>query len=104
MNNNNKKEKEYTAYEVAMEIKKSLYKSVLKAIKDVGNKSTAKKVVNDVLDPNDVPQVNSNNIPASKESVIIKSKNKGIKKLKKFISKRKYKKGEPIPGLSERGN
>ena len=102
MNKNN--QKDYNAQEVAFEIKKALYKSILKSLKNKRFKNTAKDVVEDVLDRDDDAEINPANIPHEKENVVMKNKvRKGIDKLKRFI-KKKCMKGEPIPGLSGRGN
>jgi len=94
-------QKFYNNRDVARELKKAIYKTILKNIK---NKQLSQEIVDDILDPDDEASVDPNQIPAQKRHVMYKNKTKGIKKLKKFINKRKKcKKGEPIPGLFNTG-
>jgi hypothetical protein len=84
--------KKYTEQEI-VELKKSIYKSILKSIKE-GKKDVASEIIRDVLDPNYIAEVDPDKVPGSqKQSVVNKSKSsesqeKGVKKLKKFISKK----------------
>jgi len=66
-------EKLYTEKEVAEEIKKALYKAVLKHFKDSNEKTKelANKIVDDINDPNDIPQVDSDKIPDEKETNVL---------------------------------
>ena len=84
--------KTYTEEEFE-QLKKSIYKTVLKAL-EKGPKSVASEVVRDVLDPNYSAEVDPDKIPASgKTSVVNKSKSaktqvKGVSKLKKFMKRK----------------
>lgn len=94
--------------EVADEIVKSIYKSILKTIKRRNAKQAANKVVNDVLDPNNVAQVDPDEIPSRKTKILYKNSKRtasgSIKKVKKFMAKKRSKVGkdEPIPGLFQK--
>ena len=87
--------KTYTHEEIE-DLKKALYKSILKSLRD-GKKGIAQEVVRDVLDGNYTPDVDPDKIPSSqKEGVVNKSKSsesqeKGVSKLKQFIKKKKKK-------------
>lgn len=84
--------KKYTEQEI-IDLKKALYKAVLKSIKS-GKKNTAAEIVRDVLDPNFIAEVDPDKIPTSqKENVVNKSKSaklqeKGVVKLKRFMKKK----------------
>ena len=87
---------------------KSIYKSVLKSLRDKRRKEQAREIVEDILDPDFEAEVNPSDTPPSRDKVLLKkqhkyakSKDKGVKKLKKYISK-KCNKDEPIPGLSQK--
>ena len=87
---------------------KAIYKSVVKALKlrNKESKKDAQEVVRDIIDPNYVAQVDPDRLPEGKEKVLYKGnpakvKEKGVKKLKKFIGK-KCQKDESIPGLSQK--
>lgn len=103
------------------EIVKAVYKSVLKTFKDKRSHKETQEIVRDVLDPNYVPQVDPDSIPSSRSGIVNKSdtckacglvakmckcseyKDKGVKKLKDYVKKKKkIKKDEPIPGLSQK--
>lgn len=87
-----KKEQEKTKYdekEVAQELIKSIYKSILKNMKNRAYKDEAKKVVRDILDPNYVAQVDPDEVPSKKTNIMNKSKDKkGVEKLKDFQKKK----------------
>lgn len=84
--------KKHTPEEIN-DLKKALYKAVQKELAK-GPKSVAQEVVRDVLDGNYSAQVDPDKIPASgKASVVNKSKSmksqdKGVIKLKKFMKKK----------------
>ena len=85
--------KTYTEQEIA-DLKKALYKAVIKHLKDHGKKDIADEVIRDVLDPNYVAEIDPDKVPTGqKENIVNKSKgaksqNKGISKLKKFMKKK----------------
>lgn len=104
-----KKDKKSKFSQEEVEFAKAIYKSVLKKIKKGKHfRDDAKEVVADILDENYVAQVDPDEIPTPKTSVVNKSKEdkeKGVHKLKKFQkSKKKQKKTrcwtgyEPVPG------
>jgi hypothetical protein len=103
------KKKEFTPQEVAEELRKSLYKMVSKSIrKSNKDKASAQKIVEDILDPNYVAEVNPEEVPDEKDGVLWKKKN-SIDKLKKF-KKNKIEKSkgvhqpiEPKGGQSKAG-
>lgn len=77
--------------EVAKKIAKSMYKMVLKNIKK--NKKATNKVVQDILDENYIAEVDPDEIPGEKTKVLyksnyMKSDEKGLGKLKKFLNKK----------------
>ena len=84
--------KKYTEQEIN-DLKKALYKAILKSLK-AGKKGIAEQIVRDVLDPNYVAEVDPDKIPASqKENIVnksksVKSQEKGVSKLRKFIKKK----------------
>jgi predicted YcjX-like family ATPase len=84
--------KTYTEEEIN-DLKKALYKAILKSLKN-GKKDIAQEVVRDVLDNNYTAQVDPDKIPATqRENVVNKSKSaetqeKGVFKLKKFMKKK----------------
>lgn len=55
------------------DMNKSLYKAVLSHIKKSHNKKTTKEIVEDILDPNTIAQVDPNKIPPKKSPVLLKS-------------------------------
>ena len=85
--------KKYTEQEI-VDLKKALYKAILKSIKS-GKKDVAQEIVRDILDPNYTTAVDPDKIPApQKENIVNKSKSaetqeKGVKKLKKFMKKKR---------------
>lgn len=84
--------KQYTEQEI-IDLKKALYKAILKSLKS-GKKDIAQEIVRDVLDPNYVANVDPDKVPAQqKENIVNKSKSmktqeKGVLKLKKFMKKK----------------
>ena len=74
--------KEFKTDEVAQFLAKSMIKHVKKAM-------AGKTPVEDVLDPNFKPEANPKLLPATKESVMNKSKSL---KLKSFVDKQRLKK------------
>lgn len=79
------------------DLKKAIHKAILKNIKNKSNKDIAQAVVNDILDPNSVAEVDNDKIPPQqKTGVMNKSKHlksqdkkeKGVSKLKKFLKKK----------------
>ena len=84
--------KQYTLEQIE-DMKKALYKEVKKAIEKNG-KNTAQEVIRDVLDANYTAQVDPDKIPASSrvsvvnKSKSVKSQEKGVSKLKKFLKKK----------------
>jgi hypothetical protein len=86
-------DKVYTEQEI-VDLKKALYKAVIKHLKDHGKRDVADEVIRDVLDPNYTAEVDPDKIPTGqKESVVNKSKpmksqNKGVVKLKRFMKKK----------------
>lgn len=101
-----KEEKLYNSNDIAKKIKKTVYKSIVKALKDPKYGKVAQDIIHDIFDHNDVAEVNPDDIPEQKEAVMAKKskKPKTSKKLKKFLEKRQCKKGEAVPGLMEAGN
>ena len=88
---NMKKIKEISSKEVANQIAKSMYKMVLKSIKS--GKKTTDKVIDDILDPNYIAEVDPDEIPEEKTNVLYKyncakSEKNSLKKLKIFLDKR----------------
>ena len=80
---------------------KSVYKSILKTLKDKKDKQDAKDVVEDVLDPNHVAEVDPDEVPSVKDKILYKkdaksskSHEKGVKKLKKMCDKMAVKKSK----------
>lgn len=71
------------------DLKKSMYKAVLRNIRSK-NKKKAQAVVADILDPNYIAEVDKDMISPSKTAVLDKSE-KGLVKLKRFIENRKSK-------------
>lgn len=75
------------------DFKKAIYKAILKSLK-AGKKPIAEEIIRDILDPNYDAQVDPDKIPANqKENIVNKSKSvksheKGIHKLKKFVKKK----------------
>lgn len=82
--------KKYTPQEVAEELRKSLYKMVKKTMENMKAKVDAKEVVEDILDPNFVAEIEDEEVPEEKDNVLWKGKKKN-KNLKKFIEKRQKK-------------
>lgn len=84
--------KKYTNQEIS-DLKKALYKAVLKAIRN-GKKPITQEIIRDILDPNYTAEVDPDKIsPSEKENIVNKSKSmktqeKGVSKLKKFIKKK----------------
>jgi hypothetical protein len=76
--------KEYTSKEFVETLSKSIYKTILKNMKDRPYKDEAEKVVRDILDPNSVAQVDPDQIPLKRTNIMNKAKPKGIEKLKNF--------------------
>ena len=76
-------EKKYTPHEVGHMLLKSLYKMVKKAL-DSKVKEESQKIVQDIVDPNYVAEINPTEVPEAKQKVLWKKKDKGIEKLKKF--------------------
>lgn len=68
---------------------KSIYKAVWKSISQhKKNKKDTQEIIQDILDPNYVAEVNPKDIPPSKSGVLYKkNKEKGVKKLKKYLKK-----------------
>lgn len=102
-----KKDKEYTEKEAAQALIKSVYKGILKNLKNRPYQDEAKAVVRDILDPNNVAQVDPDKIPSKKTNIMNKAKDakKGVEKLKNFQKKKIEKKEgrcwegyEPTPG------
>jgi hypothetical protein len=101
--------KVFTEDQAAERICKAVYKSMVKSLKDKKTKENTQEIVEDVLDPNFVAEVDPDEIPSEKEKVMwkkdgksAKSKSKkGIDKLKKFVTQKTCK-DEPIPGLSQK--
>lgn len=92
------KQKFYTQEQVAENIAKSMYKACAKVFKSKGSRKTAEEVVQDVLDPNYVAEIDPDKIPTKKKTKVMwkskcaKSKDKkekGVKKLKDFIDNKK---------------
>ena len=93
-----KTEKIYTKEEVASQLTKSMYKAVKKAINS--RKDDTKKIVEDILDPDNVSEVDPDEVPTnakikvvhkSEESKSLKSDKhckKGVDKLKFFLEKK----------------
>ena len=86
--------KTYNKEEIATELSKSMYKAVKKALNR--KKKDTQLIVEDVLDPNYMAEVDPDEVPDSKNSVIIKNNthkllksdknlSKGIDKLKVFL-------------------
>lgn len=84
--------KKYTEQEIN-DLKKALYKAILKSIKS-GKKDVAAEIVRDVLDPNYVAEVDPDKVPTNqRENIVnksksVKSQEKGVAKLKKFMKKK----------------
>ena len=99
---------------------KAVYKSILKTYQRRKRKKESQDIVQDILDENYVAEVDPDEIPPVKNSVInksvckicglegckcSKSREKGINKLKKMCKKikdKKINKDEPIPGLYQK--
>lgn len=71
---------------------KAIYKYIHKniAAKNKKRQKNTEKIVEDILDPNYIAEVDPDDIPSEKRSVLykgksLKSKEKGIKKLKKYM-------------------
>ena len=85
--------KTYTEQEI-VDLKKALYKAVIKHLKDHGKRDVADEVIRDVLDPNYTAQVDPDKVPTGQKQNIVnkskvaKSQAKGISKLKKFMKKK----------------
>lgn len=89
-------EKLYTQSEVVDLLVKSMYKSVRKQLKKQDKRTkdeeNTQKVVNDILDPNFVAEVDPDELPVQRDKVLYKSpksKDKGVAKLKDFSNKRR---------------
>jgi len=73
------------------DIKKSIYKAVMKSQqKKKTRQKQTDEIVEDILDPDNIAEVDMSKIPEHEENVVNKS-SKGLKKLKKFINKNKMK-------------
>jgi len=75
--------------QVTSDIKKSVYKSILKSLKQ-RNRDKTKAIIEDIADPNYKAQVDPDQIPPKKMNVVNKNE-KGLYKLKVFLEKRKEK-------------
>jgi len=89
-------EKTYNKEEIAEKLSKSMYKAVKKALNN--KKDDAKKIVEDILDPNYVAEVDPDEVPSGKTSAINKKekdkllkirKENGLYRLKLFLEKKK---------------
>lgn len=84
--------KTYTEQEIN-DLKKALYKAILKSIKS-GKKDIAQEIVRDVLDDNYVAEVDPDKVPSTQRVNVVnksksaKSQEKGVSKLKKFMKKK----------------
>lgn len=84
--------KKYTEQEIN-DLKKALYKAILKSIKE-GKKDLAAEIVRDVLDPNYVAEVDPDKVPSKEKTNVVnksksaKSHEKGVIKLKRFVKKK----------------
>jgi len=92
-----KKEKQgktYNQKEAAQTIAKSIYKTMLKSIRNKKNKAVAREIIEDIEDDNYVAQVDPSRIPATRPKVLYKGNkdskkcNNGVAKLKNFLNKR----------------
>jgi len=85
--------KEYTPIEVLNELRKSLHKMLCKTISSIKKKDYAKKItqeiVEDILDPNDIAEVDGDKIPPRNKSVLHKGRKKGIDKIKDLKKNKK---------------
>ncbi len=90
---------------------KAIYKSILKTLKNKKDKEETDRIVEDILDPNYVAQVDPDGLPTKtdkvmwkKDSKSSKSQEKGVSKLKRMCKKKRVQKickDEPIPGLDQ---
>lgn len=64
---------------------KSIYKSVLRNIRDKNKKKQVNEIVRDIEDPNYVAEVDPDKIPSNKTGIVYKSED-GIGKLKEYVS------------------
>ena len=87
------------------ELIRVLCKSIIEKLEKANYRDDAKEVVNDILDPNYVAEVDPDEVPPKRAKIMNKSKKeKGVKKLKSFKEKQDKKKGrcwdgyEPVPG------
>lgn len=99
----------FTMEEAAEQIAKSIYKSILKSIRRRNAKHTS-KVVQDILDPNYIAEVDPDEVPSKKDKVLYKNKKadkcmkikeKGTQKLQKFMKKKKKKSSKKMDSYAK---
>ena len=88
---------------------KAVYKAILKSLRSKKRKDQTDEIIDDILDPNYIAQVDPDELPNKKDKVLykkddksLKSREKGVTKLKRMCKKvknNKVCKDEPIPGL-----